>query len=351
LLTSHFPLDSLPTAEGYARDQFFYRRSSRLYGRARRDRLQKGPSGALRRGLKVIEHVGDMRRLRGRTSAADLVHYQWLGLEQLDWRLLPPKRPRVWTAHDIFPREPRPGQIFARRRLLGRMDAVIVHSEHGAQRLYGEGGLEPERVRIIPHGAFEHLTALPDEAPLPPDLRDAGGPVVLFFGLIRPYKGVDTLIEAMAAVPEAELWVVGMPRIPLDPLRELADRTGARVRFVPRFVRDAELPAYFRRADLLVLPYREIDQSGVLYTGLAFKKPMIVTRVGGLSEVADRDGAALAVPPEDPEALAGAVRDLLKDADARRRLSEAAGRAASTIYSWDAIGRRTIDLYRELLGH
>ena len=349
LLTSHFPLGSVPAAEGYARDEFFYRRSSRLYGPGPREMLQRGPSGAGRRALKAIEHVADMGRLRRRTSSADVVHYQWLGLEQIDSLLLPPRRPRVWTAHDVFPREPRPGQVSGTRRLLARMDAVIVHSEHGARRLCAEGGLVRERVRVIPHGAFKHLTALPDEAPLPSELRDVDGPVVLFFGLLRPYKGVDTLIEAMAAVPEAELWVVGMPRMPLKPLQDQAKRTGARVRFVPRFVPDAELPAYFRRADLVVLPYREIDQSGVLYAGLAFEKAMIVTKVGGLAEVADRDGAAFAVPPEDPHALAGAVRDLLEDPAARRRLSEAAGRAANTTYSWDAVGKRTLELYRELL--
>ena len=71
-------------------------------------------------------------------------------------------------------------------------------------------GIAPERVRTIPHGAFEHLTRQPDEAPLPEELRRVEGPVVLCFGVVRPYKGVDVLLEAFRDV-EAELWVVGRP--------------------------------------------------------------------------------------------------------------------------------------------
>ena len=109
----------------------------------------------------------------------------------------------------------------------------------------------------------------------------------------------------------------------LAPARAAAPRT---VRFVERFVADAELPAFFDRADLVVLPYREIDQSGVLFTALAFGKPLVLTAVGGFPEVA-REGAAELVPPGDPAALAGALSRLLGDPAARGRLA-AAARAA-----------------------
>ena len=98
-----------------------------------------------------------------------------------------------------------------------------------------------------------HLPEGPGEAPLPNELAAVQGPVVMFFGLLRPYKGLDVLLEAWRGVDRArELWIVGCPRMPLEPLRALA---GASVRCVPRFVSDAELPALFRRADVIVLPY------------------------------------------------------------------------------------------------
>ncbi len=228
------------------------------------------------------------------------------------------------------------------------MDAIVVHSEDGASRLVEDAHVEPPRVNVIPHGAFDYLTRLRDERPLPDELAAVEGPVVLFFGLLRPYKGIDVLLEAFSSVEGAELWIAGMPRMPIDPLVELAGGVDATVRFVPRFIPDPEIPALFRRADVVVLPYREIEQSGVLYTALAFGKPIVLSAVGGFTEVAERHGAARLVPPGDPGALAAALQELVADPEARARLAGAASAAAAGPYSWDAIAERTLALYREL---
>jgi glycosyltransferase involved in cell wall biosynthesis len=339
LVTSRFLYGPAPRAEGYEVTESFYRRTSRR-GRDARGRM----------ALKLLEHVPDMLRYRRHARGADLVHYQWLTVQPLDVRLLPPARPRVLTAHDVLPREPRPGQVAATRRLARKMDAVVVHSENGAQRLREEVGVDTERVRVIPHGTFDYLTRLPEETPLPEELRDVEGPVVLYFGLMREYKGIDVLLDAFREVRGAELWVVGMPRMPLEPLRERAARVPSTVRFVPRFVTDPEIPAFFRRADLVALPYRQIDQSGVLYTALAFGKPLVLSAVGGFTELAERHGAAVAVPPGDAQALAAAVQGLLDDPGRRDELAAAAARAAAGPYSWDTAAERTVTLYRELLG-
>jgi glycosyltransferase involved in cell wall biosynthesis len=185
--------------------------------------------------------------------------------------------------------------------------------------------------------------------PLPQELGETDGPVILAFGLVRPYKGVDVLLEAFRALDGAELWVVGMPRMPMDELRDLARRAPGTVRFVDRFVTDPEIPAFMRRADLVVLPYRNIEQSGVLYTALAFGKPLVLSAVGGFPEVASR-GAARLVPPGEPAALAETLRELLDDSAARDALAAAAAREAATTYSWEGIADRTAALYRELLG-
>ena len=337
LITSRFQYGPVPREEGYRVTEAFYCRTT-----AR-------PLGARgRMPLKLAEHVPDMLSLRARTRAADVVHFQWLTVQPLDVHLLPPARPRVLTAHDVLPREPRPGQLAATRRLLRRMDAVVVHSEHGARRLEEEAGADPERVHVIPHGAFDYLTRQPEEIPLPSELAAVEGPVILCFGLLRDYKGVDVLLEAFAGVEGAELWIVGMPRIPLAPLEELARRAPGRVRFVPRFVTDPEIPAYFRRADLVVLPYRQIDQTGVLYTALAFGAPLVLSAVGGFVEVAEEHGAGRLVPPGDAEALADALRSLLADPSERERIGAAAALAAAGPYSWDAVAERTLALYAAL---
>jgi glycosyltransferase involved in cell wall biosynthesis len=310
-----------------------------------------GTRGGLGRAAKLARLPLDMARLGRKARAADVAHYQWLGLEELTSRMLPRARPRVFTAHDIVPREPRRGQVAAFRRIALAMDAVVVHSQHGAERLQDELGVPAERIRVIPHGAFEHLTRPPGERPLPDELRAVEEPVVLFFGYISPYKGVDVLVDAFARVEQpAELWIAGVPRLDMDALRRAAARSPRRVRFFPRFVEDEELPALFRRADVVVLPYRVIDQSGVLYTALAFGCPLVVSRVGGLPELADRHGAALAVPPSDPDALAEALERLLADPAERERLAAAAAAAARTEYSWEAAAAHHLELYRELAG-
>jgi glycosyltransferase involved in cell wall biosynthesis len=332
LVTSRFPYGPVPRAEGYRVTERFYRRGA-----------ERGPGARGRTLLKLAEHVPDMLWLRRHVEGADVVHYQWLAAQQLDAFLLPPKRPRVLTAHDVLPREPRPGQRAATGRLVRAMDAVVAHSGHGAARLRDELGVDAERVHVIPHGAFEHLTRVPGERPLPSELAAVDRPVVLFFGLLRPYKGLDVLLEAWRAVDaDAELWIVGMPRMDLAPLRAAAD---SRVRFVPRFVGDPEIAAFFRRADLVVLPYRETEASGVLYTALAFGKAMVVSDVGGFSEV----GAGRLVPPGDAVALGSALAELLSDESERRRLGGEALVAAQERYSWDRVAALTLDLYRSLL--
>ena len=251
------------------------------------------------------------------------------------------------TAHDVLPREPRPGQLAAQRRLYERFDAVVVHSEHGRRRLL-ELGVDPGRVHVIPHGALTHLAE-------PPAGSQAGGrtggfpintdgPVVLFFGLLRPYKGLDVLLRAWRGIEGAELWIVGMPR--MDLTTRAADAPPG-VRFMPRFIPDAELPAYFTRANLVVLPYLEADQSGVLFTALAFGKPLLLSDVGGFPEVA-ATGAARTVPAGDSAALREALRELLADPGALAAMAARARAAAEGPYAWDAIAQRTLELYRSL---
>jgi glycosyltransferase involved in cell wall biosynthesis len=336
LITSRFLYGPVPDAVGYRVEERFYRRSA-----------ARGLEAGGRRAFKLAEHLADMLAFR-RAADADVLHYQWLTVPGLDALMIPPARPRVMTAHYVLP--PRPGrrQAAAARRAFGRMDAVIAHSEHGAERLRAEVGVDPGRVRVIHHGAFDYLTRLEDEKPLPPELGDPQGPVLLFFGLLRPYKGLDTLLEAYAGIEGAELWIVGRPRMEVEPLRAAAARARGPVRFVTRFVEDAEIPSILRRADVLVLPYSDAEQSGVLYAGLAFGKPMVLSAVGGFPEVAAA-GAARLVPPADPAALARALEELVGDESERRALASAAAAAAAGPYSWDAAAERTLSLYEELL--
>jgi glycosyltransferase involved in cell wall biosynthesis len=334
LYTSRFAYSSVPSPTGYELIEHFYRAGALIPG-------STSAAQRARRALKLAEHVPDMLRYKRAARTADIVHFQWLSVQQLDGRLLPRGRPLVLTAHDVLPREPRHGQREAQRRLYERFDAIVAHSEHGRERLTGELGIDPARVHVIAHGAFTHLA----EAPQAPPPFQTDKKVVLFFGLLRPYKGLDVLLDAWRGIDAAELWIAGMPRMDISALQAGAP---SNVRFVPRFIGDEELAPYFRRADLVVLPYREIEQSGVLFTALAFGKPLLLSDVGGFGEIAAH-GAARVVPPGDPTALRCALRELLDDPDALAALTLRAGELARGEYSWEEIARRTLALYEELL--
>src|SRR5919107_3557431 len=317
LITSRFVHGPAPAPVGYGVTESFYRLATRFGDRSPRRR----------RAVRLVEHVPDMLRYRRRAPDADVRHFQWLPVERIDAHLLPAARPRVLTMHNVIRRE------VVDRRLAAKMDAVIVHTRHGADLLGGD------RVHVIPHGAFEHLTRQRDEQPLPPELAAVEGPVVLYFGLVRPYKGVGVLVDAFRQVEGAELWVVGRPlEVSIEHLRL---RAPERVRFVDRYVSDAELPAFFRRADLLVLPHLSVDVSGVMFAGLAFAKAMVLSDVGGFHEIVEEHGAGRPVPPGDPDALAAAIGELLADPGARAELERHAAAAASGPYSWDRVAEAT----------
>src|SRR4051812_36664171 len=204
LVTSRFAHGDVPRGTGYAVDERFYRGV---------------PDGRLRVPAKLARHLPDMLATARAARGAGVVHFQWLAVQPVDALLLRAfRRPLVLTAHDVLPREPRPGQRAAQRRLYERVDAVVVHSGHGRGRLVDELGVPADKVTVIPHGVL-HPAAEAGGERLPPEVDGVDGPVVLFFGLLRPYKGLDVLLDAWRGIAGAELWVVGMPRMDTSPLR------------------------------------------------------------------------------------------------------------------------------------
>jgi glycosyltransferase involved in cell wall biosynthesis len=339
-LSTSRPTYDAPVADGFDVCEDFYRRA-----------MARDRSTGARRARRLAEHLPDMLRHRREGGrSADVVHYQWLTLEAVDWALLARGVPRVLTSHNVLRRGAGRLREQGPRRVANAVDGIVVHTRAGARAMADRYAADPAKVHVIPHGAFDYLARQPHEAPLPPELAGVEGPVVLCFGVLRPYKGVDVLIEAFRGVGGAELWIVGRPWMDVEPLRAAAARAGGTVRFVDRFVAEDELPAYFRRADVVALPYRDIDQSGVLYTALAFGKAIVASAIGGFSEVADDHAALVAVPPGEPAALAAALSHLLADGDARAAQEGRAAAAAAGPYSWDEAARLTLALYEEVAG-
>lgn len=339
LATAPFPYGDVPDPVGYTRVNRFYKG---LPGRAGSPLLRAG---------RAIRHVPDMLAWRKSAEAFDIVHAQWLAVQGVDIKLLPAGQPLVMTAHDVLPREPRPGQVEAQAKLYSHADAVVVHTEHGKGRLINEVGLPESKIEVIPHGPFTHISEIEDRLPLPHELEGPGAhgekPVVLFFGLLRPYKGLDVLLDAWDGVEDAELWIVGRPRMDTERLRNHAAELEG-VKFLTRWVEEREIPSIFNAATACVLPYREIDQSGVLATALAFETPLVTSQAGGLSEAADR-GAAISVPVGDVESLHDALVMVMGDTERQQRLSAAAHELAHGEWSWQGVARKHMALYERLI--
>jgi glycosyltransferase involved in cell wall biosynthesis len=314
LATSRFRFGDLPAPDGYRRSERFYPLSSRLFKRSR-----------LRLPLKGIEHLGVLASLA--RARPDIVHVQWLALPQADVRLRF-RVPSVFTAHDLLPR-----RTASRRdlwqRLLGRFDAVVVHTERGRETLT-ELGVD---ARVIPHPVYPSAAIRADD-----------GCTLLSLGVIRPYKGLPDAIEATRRLPEARLIVAGDPAMPLNGLR-----AAARVDWRLGYLSQADLDRALSESTVAVFPYRaEIDQSGALLQALGAGVPAVVYDVAGLGEPIRRFGAGRVVPAGDVEALTEAVRELLGSTDALAAARAGADRARREL-TWEAAATQHLALYRELL--
>jgi len=290
------------------------------------------------------------------------VHYFLLGPADLIFlrRLRHQGVKIVITAHDVIPFNARFHTRALFQQLYGLADALIVHAEQNRRELLAQFHLDPARVVVIPHGHYLPYTGetLPSRAEARAKLDlDPERPVLLFFGQIKRVKGLDTLLRALPAViavhPETLLLIAGQVwkddwgryQALIEELG-LADHVRARIAYIP----DEEVAAYYRAADVVVLPYRRIYQSGVLLMAWSYARPVVASNVGGLAEVV-RDGeTGLLVPPDDPAALAGALNELLADRAWGEAMGVAGRRLVEQEFAWDKIAARTAELYRKLEG-
>ena len=230
--------------------------------------------------------------------------------------------------------------------LLRQVDAHVVHSRYDLDLLEKAYGLEDDgagSVTIVPHGPYDHVREKVAEhaqntAAAPP-VRRSDDFTVLYFGIIRPYKGLEDLVEAFSALPPAirdtmRLTIVGETWEGWDAPLEAVAASPARDRItvVNRYVTDAEAQQHFANADAVALPYRRSSSSGPLHMAMSAGLPTIVTSVGGLVDAASGYEGISFVPPQDVPALTAALTSL--------RASR--GRRYADPHSW----ANTVDAYQ-----
>lgn len=212
------------------------------------------------------------------------------------------------VCHNAMPHERFPFARQLTRAVLRRADVVLTLSEH----------VQDEVRRLLPTvdaRTLSHPPNLTAHQPAPSRRVDNRGQV-LFFGHVRPYKGLDDLLDAIALMPVTRrplLTVAGPFYQPVEDVRAKVAELGiaSSVRLMPGYVADDDVPALFADSDVVALPYREASQSGVLRLAAEFGRPVVVTDVAGLAaEVADR---GVVVAPGDPVALAAGLAHALSD--------------------------------------
>jgi glycosyltransferase involved in cell wall biosynthesis len=214
-----------------------------------------------------------------------------------------------------------------------------------------------DRVRCIPHGLL-HEGEMTD-AGAPAAHTAPGAPMTfLLFGKIKPYKGLDVLIRALALLDaptraRCRVRVVGKAYMDMQPLHDLAAETGVadRIDFDLRFVSTTELDRIFRSADVLVFPYRQIEASGVLMTAIAVGKPVIATRMGAAEELFDDGKGGFLIPSDDPAALAESMRRFIASPALVAACAAHVRHLRDSIPSWPEIGRMTTRTYELARSH
>ena len=310
----------------------------------------------------------------------DILHVQWLVEPHADYVLLKILRwgglRIVYTVHDLLPHDhPTAEHQRIYQKIYTLADRLIVHSERDQTQLIDSFGIVRDKISVIPHGGYDLLA--PPSSPSQQQARQslklpADKTVLLFFGLIKPYKGLEYLVEAFQLVrsqlqqraeqqteqteqtdsakscPAPHLLIVGKLSIEdpderhryQDLLKQLEPDPD--ITCVNAYVPVEDISTYFSATDIVVLPYVKTYTSGILLAAYAAGKPVIVTGTGALGEAVEAGKSGLIVPPCDAQALAAAILTLLHDPAQTAAMGQHAKHLTQTVYSWQQIATQTI---------
>lgn len=264
----------------------------------------------------------------------------------------------VWTIHNLVDHEAPFFAVerFVNRRLGSLADGIIVHSESAAAAVAQTYGIPRDRLTVIPHGHYRSCYAPAQE---PASAREAlglplEGRVILFLGLLRPYKGVEALLDAWRGLcrePEASDTTLVIAGRALNEAYEAALRARAddlpRLVFHPEFVEAEEMPRYFGAATLAVLPFNRILTSGSLLLAMSFNTPVVAPALPPVREALGEADGGLLYDPEAPNGLREALRHALRR-DLTPLRAEIARRCDAL--DWDKLGADVVALYRRACG-
>jgi glycosyltransferase involved in cell wall biosynthesis len=236
------------------------------------------------------------------------------------------------------------------------VDAIICHSDHVEARLQAEFSVPGDKISVIPHGPFFYdIPPSGDGDTLRSFELEADGALVLWQGIIFPYKGIDLLLRSWKQVEgdvgDAYLVIAGTgaPEF-LDQIRaQVKDLDLKRVKMHFRFISTEELVALYRAASVVVYPYRAITTSGALATGLALGKAIVASDLPVFRELLTDGENALLVDPQNSAALAGALVEITQNEPLREQFAQKVREMDFGDQSWLSIAKKTIQTYERVL--
>jgi glycosyltransferase involved in cell wall biosynthesis len=337
----------------YARMNLFYNLTNLLYANK--------TTGFLRKEFKGIEHVSNMCNLVKylKKMKPTIIHFQWIPFPLADNPFLQSLQniaPTVLTIHDVYPYHAAPSsklQTIYFKSALKQFTHLVVHTQSSYSIVNADFGILNEKISIIPHGIFEQYMKV-QNLELDLQIRNL---VVVYFGTIKPYKGLDILIGAFAKLPkhvqeETTLLIAGNPKMDVNPLKTLADdlEVAKHIQWKLGYISDEEAGNILRRASVFVLPHKHFEaQSGALMAMLPFGKPIIATTVGGFPDILNDGVHGYLVEPNNIDALTRAMVTILTAPAQRVKMGLAVRQLTRRDLSWNSVARKTIRLYESLL--
>ena len=257
------------------------------------------------------------------------------------------KYPVVNTLHDVTSHLGQERWSYRVRIRFGLKHSArfLVHGKYLKKQMMELQGVLGSKVTVIPKGNYAYFSKFYD----PAISEDPG--TVLFFGRLLKYKGLEYLIKAEPFVSKEIPDFKVIAAVHGDPFSDYEHFVVNRERFeiIEQFIPDEDVAALFQKSCLVVLPYVEASQTGIVHIAFPLRRPVVVTNVGALPETVEDGGTGLVVPPKDAKALAEALIKLLKNPELRREMGEKAYNYAFTELSWENVARVTEDIYREVL--
>jgi glycosyltransferase involved in cell wall biosynthesis len=320
----------------------------------------------IRRVLMLLESCVNMIALMVRfaMSTPHVLHVQWIPLvRKVPFELWFLKLARrlgidlVYTVHDVLPHDTSDRYRHTFRRIYQQMDCLICHTSEARDRLIREFSVDPGKVWIIPHGPLFHDGDRPSAEQARAQL---GIPqrlcIVLWQGILRPYKGLDFLLRAWREVCKTDVsarLIIAGPGADASIEQVVRDqvarfRLWSSVQLELRYIPVEDLAAYYQAADILVYPYREVTTSGALMTGLTYQKPIVATALPCFEEVLRSCETSALVEYGDVDSLAAILKRLIRDPTERHRLM--ISQCSKQVPSWSQIANLTKQCYESVVG-